>query len=316
MTLLQLRYVLTISRTRSINRAAETLFVSQPTLTSALRELEEEIHITVFRRSNRGVIPTEEGKEFLRYALQVCQQFELLEDRYLGSRVVKRHFAVSTQHYAFVVKAFVETVKRFDPLHFEFAIRETQTTQVIRDVGEQRSELGVLFRSRHNQKILSRLLTERRLEFHRLIECSACVYLWKGHPLAGAESISLRELEPYPCLAFEQGEDSSSFFAEEILSDREYPRMIHTTDRATMLNLMVGLNGYTLCSGIICEELNGDDFITVPYREDRNNQNSIMEIGYIQSRGYQLDEISQTFLEEIRRCLQLPGGEKGTAPEN
>lgn len=304
MTLQQLHYVLTVAETGSMNRAAEQLYVTQPTLTAAIAELETEIGQKIFNRTNRGVSLTSQGTRFLHYARQVYQQYEILEREYGSARETKRVFGVSTQHYSFVTKAFVETVKQFDTSQFDFAIRETRTMDVIRDVTGQRSSLGILFRSRHNKKVLSRILVENRLDFTPLINCHAFVYLWKGHPLAKEPAITMEQLRPYPCLSFEQGNQSSSYFAEEILSEREYPKSIHATDRATMLNLMIGLNGYTLCSGIICEELNGSDYAAIPYQEDREYQNAQMEIGYIKRKDTVLDEVGETFLRELERSLQ------------
>ena len=308
MTLLQIKYALTISDAGSMNKAAEHLFVSQPTLTSAVKELESEAGITIFTRTAKGVSLTNEGEEFLRYARQVYQQYELLESKYGDRRNIKQKFGVSTQHYSFMDKAFVEMVKQFDTLSFEFAIRETKTAEVIQDVGEQRSEIGILFQSDYNRRIINKLLRDNDLQFHKLIDCRAYVYLWKGHPLAGEASLGLTQLADYPCLSFEQGDRSTDFLAEEILTEIEYPRAIHATDRATMLNLMVDLNGYTLCSGIICEELNGTDYIAIPYEDDDDHQNCVMEIGYITKRGYTLNEIGQVFLREIRRYLGLEEG--------
>ena len=305
MTLQQIHYALVVAETGSMNRAAEKLYVTQPALTAAIQELEMEIRAPIFNRTNRGVSLTSQGTRFLHYARQVYQQYEILEREYGNARVVKRVFGVSSQHYSFVTKAFVETVKQFDASHFDFSIRETRTMDVIRDVAQQRSDIGILFRSRHNKKVLSRLFAENRLEFTRLIECHAYVYLWKGHPLAGEKAISMEQLKNYPCLSFEQGDQSSSYFAEEILSEREYPQSIHATDRATMLNLMIGLNGFTLCSGIICEELNGSDYVAVPYQEDRDHQNALMEIGYITRKDAGLDEVGETFLREIQKYLGL-----------
>ena len=302
MTLQQLLYVLTVSKEGSMNQAAEKLYISQPTLTFAIRSLEKELHIQIFNRSSHGVTVTNEGREFLTYARQIYQQYELMEQEYL--RPKKRVFGVSTQHYSFVTKAFVDTARQFDASRFEYAIRETRTVDVIHDVAQGRSAIGVLFRSRHNRMVLNKMLSENRLEFHPLIQCSAYVYLWKGHPLAKNASISMEELCAYPCLCFEQGDQSSSYFAEEILSEREYPQMIRATDRATMLNLMVGLNGFTLCCGIICQELNGTEYLAVPYKEDRDNQNSRMEIGYITQKNSQPDDITQVFVREMEKYLK------------
>ena len=303
MTLLQIRYALLITEVGSMNRAAELLFMSQPAITSAVHDLEEEIGITIFNRTSRGVTVTNEGAEFLRYARQVYQQYEVLESRYNGKTAHKRKFSVSTQHYSFVDKAFVETVKRFDTTCFEFSIFETRTAEVIQNVGEMRSEIGVLFRSEHNRQVLNKLLRDNDLEFHRLIDCDAYVYFWRNHPLAGQSAITLEQLQDYPCLSFYQGPQGSSFLAEEILTENEYPRVITANDRATMLNLMVGLNGYTLCSGIICEELNGTDYVAVPFLDDGTNQNSKMEIGYIKKKGHPFSEVGKVFLQEIHRYL-------------
>lgn len=303
MTLQQLLYAITIAETSSINKAADKLYVSQPTITKAIKELEHEAGIIIFLRTARGVIPTNEGAEFLTYARQVYQQYELLTEKYGDSVNVKRKFGVSTQHYSFAVKAFVETVKHFDTLKYEFAIREAKTYDVIRDVGTLRSEIGVLYLSDFNRKIINKILADNDVEFHKLIDCRAYVYIWRNHPLAKNKSITLAELGDYPCLSFEQGENSSFYFAEEILCTNEYPRTIKACDRATMLNLMVGLNGYTLCSGIICEELNGVDYVAVPFEADDMNQNSIMEIGYIVKKHNILSKMGEIYISEVKKYL-------------
>lgn len=303
MTLQQVFYVLTISECGSMNKAAETLYLSQPSLTNAVKDLEKEIGITIFTRTGRGVILTKEGEEFLLYARQLYQQYELIRQKYVETKNIKRKFGISTQHYSFAVKAFSDTVKKFDTLNYEFAIRETKTFDVIQDVGNFKSEIGLLYLNDFNRKIIKKMLKENDCEFHKLINCKAYVYIWKKHPLAQKKSISFDELRDYPCLSFEQGENGSFYFAEEILSTNEYQRMIKATDRATMLNLMVGLNGYTLCSGIICEELNGSDYIAVPFDADENNPNSSLEIGYIIKKKNVLSEIGKVFIEEVTSYL-------------
>ena len=307
MTLTQLNYIITIARTRSINRAAEQLYVSQPSLTSAIKELEKELGITLFYRSGRGVTLTGDGEEFLQYARQLYGQYETILEKYKENGTLKKKFGVSAQHYSFAVKAFVEMAKQFDMAKYEFAIRETKTGEVIRDVSSMRSEIGILYLSEFNRKSLEKLLRSAGLTFHHLIECQAYVYLWKEHPLAKEASISFGQLQDYPCLAFEQGDDSSFYLAEEILSTNEYSRIIRANDRATMLNLMVGLNGYTLCSGIICEELNGNEFAAVPFRDDRDNPNSVMEIGYIVRKDTIPSRMGELYIEELKKYLGNPG---------
>lgn len=304
MTLQQLKYAVTIADTGSMNRAAELLFVSQPSLTSSVKELEREIGITIFLRTSKGVVPTGEGTDFLIRARQLCQQYELLSEKYSSKKNIKRKFGVSCQHYSFAVKAFVETVKKYDTLNFDFAIRETRTMEVISDVGSLKSEIGILYKSDYNRKLIDKLLRENELEFYHLINCSAYVYIWKGHPLAGESSVSMEQLRDYPRLCFEQGSGSSVYLAEEILSENEYPRSITSNDRATQLNLMVGLCGYTLCSGIICEELNGSDFIALPFREDENNRNAVMDIGYISKKYSRHSDIAEDYIGEMKKYLE------------
>ena len=296
MTLTQLRYVITIADTGSMNEAARTLYIAQPSLSQAVRELEEEIGITLFRRSNRGVKITPEGKEFLGYARQVAEQYQLMEDRYITRKNSRKRFGVSMQHYTFAVKAFVELVKQFGMDEYEFAAHETKTYEVIEDVKNFRSEIGILYVNDFNSAVLTKLFQESGLEFREIFKCGIYVYMWKGHPLADREEIALEELEEYPCLSFEQGENNSFYFAEEVLSTYEYKRLIKANDRATLLNLMVGLNGYTLCSGIICESLNGTDYCAVKLKSEE-----IMTIGYLKKKGMPLSMLGQKYLDEVRK---------------
>ena len=303
MTLQQIKYALAIADIGSMNKAAEQLFISQPSLSSSIKELEKEIGINIFLRTGKGVTPTSEGEDFLIYARQVYQQYDILLQKYSEHKGLKRKFGVSSQHYSFAVKAFVETVKKYDTLNFEFAMRETRTADVITDVGSLRSEIGILYMDNFNRKVIEKMLADNDVDFIPLINCRAYVYMWKEHPLAKESSVSLEQLKDYPCLSFEQGEHGSGFLAEEILSDKDYPRIIRSTDRATQLNLMVGLHGYTLCSGIICEELNGSDYVAVPFREDEDNRNSVMEIGYIKKKHSMLSDIAQTYISEMKKYL-------------
>lgn len=305
MTLTQLNYIITIAETKSMNKAAEQLYVSQPSLTSAVKELEKELGVTLLYRSGRGVTLTNDGMEFLMYARQIYSQYESIMEKYGKGGGYKKKFGVSTQHYSFAVKAFVDMAKKFDMSKYEFAIRETRTAEVLSDVSTMRSEIGVLYLCDFNRKALEKMIKSSGLTFHHLIDCQAYVYIWKHHPLANEESIRFEQLEGYPCLTFEQGDNSSFYFAEEILSTNEYSQVIKANDRATMLNLMVGLNGYTLCSGIICEELNGDDYIAVPFRDDIQNPNSIMEIGYVIRKNTMLSEMGELYIESIRKYLQI-----------
>ena len=302
-TIQQLHYAIAISESGSINKASEILYVAQPSLTSSVQELEREFGFRIFHRTGRGVTLTPDGADFILYARQVCSQYQELIDRFSNPHKVKKKFAVSTQHYSFAVKAFVELVREYDTLNYDFAIRETQTRDVISDTSNLKSEIGILYLSSFNKSAITKLLRASDLKFHHLINCNVYVYLWSGHPLAGKASISFEELQNYPCLSFEQGDTSSFYYAEEILSTRDYSRTIKANDRATMLNLMKGLNGYTLCSGIICEELNGNDYLAVPFEAE--DEESIMELGYIIRENMSLSEIGRKYITKMKEYLGI-----------
>lgn len=293
MTIQQMQQIVTIAESGSMNEASKKLFVSQPNLSAVVRDMEEELGINLFLRNNRGITITQEGEEFLGYARQVLQQYELLEHRYIGKNV-KKKFSVSMLHYSFAVKAFVEMVKQVGMDDYEFAVHETQTKQVIENVRDRRSELGILFLSDFNRQVLEKIFKENQLVFTELFVCDTFVYIWKKHPLADRDVICMEDLQEYPCLAFEQQQNNSFYFSEEMKSTYEYKKIIKADDRATMLNLMVGLNGYTLCSGVICEELNGSDYIAVPLKESEK-----MHIGYVQHKGASISPIGEIYLREL-----------------
>ena len=302
MTLQQIYYALTIEECGSMNKAAEKLYIVQSTLTNAVRELEKEAGFEIFLRTHKGVIPTAEGREFLHDIRMLYKHYDMVLQKYEDGDDVRREFGVSTQHYSFAVDAFVQMVKNYDVKKYSFAIRETTTKKVIEDVASLKSEVGVLYISNLNKNVIRKLISEAELEFTPLIKTKAYVYLWKGHPLSGEESISLEQLEPYPCLSFEQ-EEEGMYYAEEILSEHTYPQTIKACDRGTMLNLMMGLNGYTLCSGIISDEINGSDHMVVPFREDEDNPNSIMEIGYLVKKNAVLSKMGECYIEKLKEFL-------------
>lgn len=295
MTLQQLRYALTIADCGSMNEAAKQLFISQPSLSETIKELELEIGLQIFQRSNRGIVITPEGEEFLGYARQVTEQFGLLKARYIEKKT-KEKFSVSMQHYTFAVNAFVETVKQAGMDSYEFAANETTTYDVMENVREFKSEIGVLYLNDFNEKVMTKIIREMGLEFIELFTCDTYVYLWSGHPLAKQDMISLEELDEYPCLSFDQGRNHSLYLAEEMKSTYDYKRLIKANDRATLLNFMKGLNAYTLCSGIICEELNGSDYMAIPLKETEK-----MRIGYVKRKGATISHIGQIYIEELKK---------------
>ena len=261
MTLQQLRYVITVAQKGTISEAAKELFISQPSLTNAIRELEKEMNITIFNRTNKGVAVSTEGEQFLGYARQVLEQANLLESAYKTSVRDKQRFSVSTQHYAFVVNAFVDLIKELPQNEYDFSIRETQTYEIIDDVATMKSEIGIIYLNAFNEAALTKIIKSKGLCFNELFIAKPHIFVTAEHPLANKESVTMEELADYPYLSFEQGNHNSFYYSEEIFSTVERKKNIRVTDRATLFNLLIGLNGYTVCSGVIDSGLNGSNII-------------------------------------------------------
>lgn len=298
MTLQQLKYVIEVAERGSMSEASKNLFISQPSLSNSIKELENEIHINIFIRSNKGIKVSPEGREFLGYARQVIEQNDLLEQRYLGDKRVKQKFCVSTQHYAFAVNAFVDLIKDYGGDEYAFTLRETKTYEIIDDVKNLRSEIGIIYINEFNEKVISKMLKENNLEFEMLFEAKPHIFVSYSNPLASKKKVELDELKEYPYLSFEQGQNNSFYFAEEILSTLEHKKSIKVSDRATLFNLLIGLNGYTICSGIISEELNGKDIVSVPLNVDDN-----MKIGIITRKNVMCTTLGEIYINAIKKYL-------------
>ena len=265
-------------------------------LTASLRELEEELGLTIFRRTNRGAVLTPEGEEFLGYARQVLAQMDLMEEKYLGAAPVKHQFCVSTQHYSFAVEAFVELLREYGGPEYDFRIRETQTYELIEDVALLRSEVGVLYLNKDNETVLRKVIREHDLQFTPLFTAKPHVFVSASSPLAAKPAVTLDDLAPYPRLSYEQGEHNAFYFSEEILSTRDSKKDILVSDRATLFNLLIGLNGYTICSGVISESLNGPNIVAVPLLVD-----DAMQIGYLTHKQVQPGLFGKRYIEILQK---------------
>ena len=298
MTLQQLRYVTMVAETGTITEAANRLYISQPSLTNAIHELEKEMNIVIFNRTNKGISLSREGEDFLGYARQRLEQAAILEDKYKGNGGGKKQYCVSTQHYSFAVNAFVDLIKEYGQDEYDFSLRETQTYEIIEDVARLRSEIGILFLNDFNEAVINKILKSYDLEFHQLYVAKPHVFISRKHPLAGKDRIINEELEEYPYLSFEQGEHNSFYFSEEVFAAVERKKNIRVRDRATLFNLLIGLNGYTVCSGVIDKKLTGKDIIAVPLADEND-----MRIGYITHRKGMLSRLGNTYLEAIKKYL-------------
>lgn len=299
MTLQQLKYVITVAETGTITEAAKKLYISQPSLTNAIHDLEKEMNVEIFHRTNKGIDISKEGEDFLGYARQVLEQAAILEDKYKNGSGGKKQFCVSTQHYSFAVNAFVDLIQQYGQEEYDFSLRETQTYEIIEDVAKMKSEIGILFLNEFNEKVLRKLMKANDLEFHPLFTARPHVFISRRHPLADHTIITNEELEAYPYLSFEQGEHNSFYFSEEIFSTTERKKNIRVRDRATLFNLLIGLNGYTVCSGVIDRNLNGEDIIAVPLQDE-----SEMQIGYLTHRRGMRSRLRETYLAFLKEYLK------------
>lgn len=298
MKLQQLRYVVKVAECGSITEASRRLFVSQPSITASIRDLENEMGVHIFERTNKGVIVSEEGETFLGYARQVLDQADLLEGKYKGTSEQVPHFSVSCQHYSFAVNAFVDAIREFDAARYDFTLREEQTHEIIEDVAHMKSELGILYLSEHNREVIERMLAANELVFEGLFCATPHVFVCADHPLADHASVTLEDLEDYPFLSYEQGSYNSFYYSEELTSTFERRKNIRVRDRATLFNLAMGLNGYTVCSGVIDHELNGPGIISIPLDVDE-----YMEIGIITRKNTTLTRYGQAYIEAIRQHI-------------
>ena len=302
MTLQQLKYADAVAAYGSVSEASRRVFATQPTLTEAIHALEEELRIAIFTRSNRGVVPTREGEEFLAYARQILDDAARIQSKYTGKAVRRAQFAVTCQHYAFAVEAFMEVVRANDAESFDFTLRETVTSEIVSDVASHRSEIGVLYLSRRNEAALTKLMKKEELSFEELFVSRPHVFLGRKHPLARKkQGVTPRELDAYPYISFEQGAENALYFSEEVMPAIDRKKNVRVRDRATMTNLILGLDGYTVASGALSRELNGPDVVAVPLKMD-----DAIRVGLVTRSGIPLSAAGRMFVDAIkRRCEKL-----------
>lgn len=299
MRIQQLEYLERIVEAGSINEAAKRLFLTQPSLSNAVKELENEMGIQIFQRSSGGISLTAEGRKFMTYSKQILDQVNLMNERYKNGQQRKQSFSVSAQHYAFVVHAFVELIKSVNANEYQFTLRETETQNIFNDLAQFKSELGILYTNGFNQKIMQRLFKENNLVFTPLFVAKPHIFVSRYNPLTSKSSVNLSDLEDFPYLSYEQGEVNSFYFSEEILSTLSHKKSIKVSDRATIFNLMVGLNGYTISSGIISSKLNDDKIVAIPLNVDDD-----ITMGWLKHRQVELSPLAERYLTMLKEHIR------------
>lgn len=300
MTLQQLTYLVTVADCGNITEAAEKLFVSQPSLSTAISNLEKEMGIKAFVRSNKGVAATREGEELLSFARMLLEQADHMKEYFIKGEKRSPKFSVSCQHYSFAVNAFVDLIKKYDADRYNFIIRETQTGEIMEDVANGKSEIGVIYLSEHNEEVLTKLIKNNQLVFEQLYVAKPHVFICREHPLADRDAITMEDLVPYPYLVYEQGNRNSFYFSEEFISMLDFPKIIQVRDRATLFNLVIGLNGFTVSSGVIDHKLNGSDIIAKPLLVDKT-----MRIGVVRKENIIFSQYARTYMEALKNYLSI-----------
>ncbi len=301
MNINQMKYVLTVANSSSMREAATKLYISQPALSSSIMELETELGIIIFERSNKGIILTEEGREFLTYVKKVVGQYEILEERYLTEGKDKETFSVSTQHFNFAIRSFASCIKKFDTEKYVFSIHETKTGEVLAHVRDLKSEVGIISYSESNEKVLKKLLKEYQLEFEPLMIRDTYAYVWKGHPLSKKKKVSLSDLQDYPCMVFDQSDDSNFYLTEEAMADYDFNKLIKSDDRATTMELIASLNGYSVGSGMLAE----NDAILQGLVSIKLKEEDPLTIGYITRKGSTLSKYGQAYVNELLKFKEI-----------
>ena len=301
MNINQIRYVLTIAGSSSMREASTKLFVSQPALSSSIRELEDELGILIFERTNKGISLTDEGREFIEYAKKAVSQYEILENKYLSGDSDKERFSVSTQHYTFAIKAFTSILRKSSPDRYIFSIHETKTREVLDDVRTMKSEVGIVSFSGANEDIIKKLLKDYQLEFTPLMRHEAYAYLWKGHEYAKRKTISLEDLKDFPCVSFDQSDDSNLYLTEEAMADYDFEKMIRSDDRATSMEIIAELDGYSIGSGMLAEK----DSILQGLVSIKLEEEDPLTIGYIIRKGSTLSQYGEAYVKELLKFKEL-----------
>ncbi|MCR4616777.1 MAG: LysR family transcriptional regulator [Lachnospiraceae bacterium] len=301
MNILQLKYVLEMAASNSMREAATKLYISQPALSESIKELEEELGILIFERNNKGISLTDEGREFISYAKKAVSQYAMLEERYISKDADKERFSVSTQHYIFAINAFTNVIKKYGPEKYHFSIHETKTRSVLEDVRILKSEVGVISFSGSNENVIKKLIKEYGLEFTPLMQRDAYAYVWKDHELAGKKEISITELSEYPCVSFDQADDSNFYLTEEAMADYDFKKLIKSDDRATSMEIIAALHGYSIGSGMLAEKdaiLKG--LVSIKLKEEDR-----LTIGYIIRRGSLLSKYGSAYIDELSKYKEI-----------
>ncbi len=300
MTIQQCKYVLEIAKTGSFNKAAKQLFIAQSSLSMSIKSLEQELKIQIFERSGNGIRLTDDGSEFVKYATQICENSDFVSERYSSNKVQQKLYIV-TQHYDFIADIFGKMLSKITDIdEYKFALREIQTYDVIREVETAYSDIGILAIKDSDYDIMKRYLGRKGLLFTPFLHAKPHVFMRKTHPLAKAEVLRNADLKDFPYVSYEQGEHNSSFFTEEIMNVPYVSKHIEISDRATLMNVLLLTDSYTIGTGIMPSALNRKDIVSIPLKSDE-----FYIIGYILNEDRKISGMLEKFITLLEKSSNM-----------
>lgn len=298
MTIQQCKYVLEIARTGSFSEAAKQLFIAQSSLSAGIKSLERELNICIFQRSSNGVYLTDEGSEFVRYAADIVSASELAVGRYKSPQKTETLF-IATQHYDFIADVFGNFVKDVDLDRYRFSIKEIETYNVIREVENSYSDIGIIAIKDGDYDIMKRYLNKRNITFVSMLEAAPHVFVRRAHPLASMDRLSVADLKDFPYVSYEQGGQTASFFTEELNDARAMDKHIEISDRATLMNLLLMTDAYTVGTGIMPSALNKGDIVSIPFDSKEH-----YIIGYLLNSARKVSPMTERFIAHLKVSIQ------------
>lgn len=298
MTIQQCKYVLKIAKTGSFSEAAKQLFIAQSSLSISVKSLEQELNIKIFEHSGNGVYLTDEGAEFVKYATQICENSDFVTERY-SSKNIQQKLYIATQHYDFIADIFGKLLKGTKGDSYRFSIREIETYNVIRDVETAHSDIGIIAIKDGDYEVMKRYLGKKKLSFTSVLKVFPHVFFRKEHPLAQCGRLTNSDLKDYPYVSYEQGEHNSSFFTEELMDTSHINKHIEISDRATLMNVLLITDSYTVGTGIMPSSLNQGAISSVPLESEE-----YYIIGYLLNENRKVSKVTEKFIGVLKEMVE------------
>ena len=301
MTIQQCKYVLEILKKGSFNEAAKTLYIAQSSLSAAVKSLESELNIKIFERSNNGVCLTSDGAEFVRYASQIIEQNDFILAKYKSEQRYQKLY-IATQHYDFVADIFGKMLNTVTDDSYKISLIETKTYNVINDVENGYCDIGIIAIKNTDFDIMKRILINKKLNFTPLFKTSPHVFVRKKHPVCNQNILTYTQLMQYPFVSYEQGNHNVSFFTEEIMESIDVKKHIEISDRASLMNVLMTTDSYTIGTGIMPSALNEGKIISIPLESS-----SYYNIGYIFHTDRKCSDLTAHFINMLEELVeQIP----------